>query len=226
MLKLYEPVPRRADVPKAQFHDHWRHPHGTLAIPIPTLRAYVQNHRIETQWLGPEQERFDGVVEAWFATAEDVAALADDPQYAEHVQPDEPNFIDVPNMVMCFTREEVVTTAPAGSDRTVADQTWDGPARAVVVKLLQFVEPDGDPGWASDDDAELGAALGAYRHVRSRATEEIHPDGAPYLGVRELWWPTEQAFDEAMARGRTAWDALQGNAGASWAMLARAERMK
>src|SRR3546814_3222287 len=54
-IKILATVPRRKDISEQQFHDHWRHPHGTLSKKIACLRGYVQSHRIVSPLLPDTQ---------------------------------------------------------------------------------------------------------------------------------------------------------------------------
>jgi hypothetical protein len=226
VFKLYELVPRRSDISAQEFHDHWRHPHGTLCIPIPTLWRYVQNHRLDTSLLDGDQGKYDGIVEAWFETVEHVQGLSEDAQFVQHVKPDEPAFIDVDDLVLFFAQEEVLASPAENARMTAADTLWDGPRRSVCVKVLQLVALGGNAAWAGDNDAELGAEVGALRHVRAYPASEIHGDDPPYLGVRELWWPTLVAFERGVTGAPDAWAELLGQAGASYTMFAQSELVK
>ena len=223
MLKLYEFFSSRPDISAQEFHDHWRHPHATLCLPISSLHRYVQNHRLDTDLVGDGQGRCDGVVEAWFETVDDVNGLADDPQFVRYVKPDEQAFVDADSLLLCFAREELLASPAENARMTVADTLWDGPRRSACFKVLQLVEVGGNPAWAGDTDAELGAAVGALRHVRNHPAGEIHGDDAPFLGIRELWWPTLSAFEQGVSGAPSAWEQLLGQAGASYTMLAQAE---
>src|SRR3546814_7741895 len=65
-IKILATVPRRKDISEQQFHDHWRHPHGTLSKKIACLRGYVQSHRIVSPLLPDTQLAYDGITELWY----------------------------------------------------------------------------------------------------------------------------------------------------------------
>jgi uncharacterized protein (TIGR02118 family) len=71
MIKFFGLIPRRSDISSQEFHDHYRHPHGTLGRQIPTFRDYVQSYQIHSPLLGPDQTRFEAVAEVWFDTVGD-----------------------------------------------------------------------------------------------------------------------------------------------------------
>lgn len=66
MLKVMVFLRKRDDVSREEFRAHWRGPHGAIALRMPGLRNYIQNHA--TADGGP----WDGVAEMWF---DDQAAL-------------------------------------------------------------------------------------------------------------------------------------------------------
>src|SRR3546814_4183727 len=84
---------------------------------------------------------------------------------------------------------------------------------SVSVKILQLVKADGNPAWAGDQDKALGDRIGAFRHVRSFAIDAVHKGTSPFIGARELWWPTLSDFERGVAGDRAAFDALLAQAG-------------
>jgi uncharacterized protein (TIGR02118 family) len=226
MIKFFGLIPRRPDISSDEFHDHYRHPHGTLGRQISTFRQYVQSHQIHTDLLGDGQEVFEAVAEVWFDTVPDAVGLADDPHYLEHVQPDEPNFVDMDKLKWLYTTEEVLISGPDVHSSDAAARGLQGfhLERATSIKLMQFREASGGAERSAEEDAVLGARLGAVRLVRCRPQLEIHAEEPPaFAEVQELWWPTVWAFEEAVGSG----DALQefmAIAPSSVTLLAQAER--
>src|SRR3546814_8228516 len=70
-IKILATIPRRKDISEQQFHDHWRHPHGTLSKKIACLRGYVQSHRIVSPLLPDTQLAYDGITELWYDRSEE-----------------------------------------------------------------------------------------------------------------------------------------------------------
>src|SRR3546814_14931167 len=70
-IKILATIPRRKDISEQQFHDHWRHPHGTLSKKIACLRGYVQSHRIVSPLLPDTQLAYDGITELWYDSLDD-----------------------------------------------------------------------------------------------------------------------------------------------------------
>jgi hypothetical protein len=229
MIKFFGLIPRLPSITSKEFHDHYRHPHGTFGREFTMFRGYVQSHQIHTDLLGAGQSVYEAVAEVWFDNAHDGTSLGDDPHYLQFLKPDETAFVDLENLKWLYTTEEVVVSGP---DR----RTEQDPAtvrlqgfhltRPNTIKLMQYVKPEAGDGWASTHDAELGARIGAIRHVRCHPATEIHDPESPasFAGVRELWWPTVTAFEEGVAAGGTALADLLGPATGSVTLLAHAER--
>jgi hypothetical protein len=219
-VKLFACIPRRIDVSRQFFHDHWRHPHGTMGLSIKSIRRYVQSHQIDCAFLGQSQTRFEGCAEVGFGSVEDAIAFANDPIYREHVVPDESLFIDMPSLRHVVCDEEVIQAEESSGG--VAD--WRHDNRPVSIKLIQFVEEDGPDRWDRADDALLGGRLLAHRHVRSRPSPQAHPDAAFFLGVRELWWPSLSDFENGIAQASDSWSEMISRPQKSTTMLVQAER--
>lgn len=227
MIKICELLPPRADISLQAFHDHWRHPHGTIARNIRQVRRYVQNHRIPSDVVGPNPTRFEGIGEGWFDTIEDCLALADVPYMVSTILVDEKRFLDRDGVKILFLAEEVISSgAHAGAhlrtktDISDYDLQWSDNDRALSIKLFQVIEDQGDAPWQNADDAELGHRIGAFRHVRS--TPVVTP--APYVGLRELWWPTLTAFERGVRNAPDAWTTLQARPAKAFCLLTQAER--
>jgi hypothetical protein len=224
---IFSAFPRKAGLSRDEFHDHWRHPHATLGRRVPVLTTYVLSHQVDSDLLGDDQHRYDGIAEGWMDNAGDVVAFGQDPWYVNHVAPDEPSFMDQANMKFLATTETVLQSSPSRAlPRPGGDEFWFDDERAISIKLIQLVEAAPEHGWYAGDDAELGAALGAFRHVRSEPLAEIHGDQAPFLGVRELWWPTVGALREGVAKAPEAFARLVTRVSASVTVLVQSERFK
>src|SRR3546814_7697428 len=90
----------------------------------------------------------------------------------------------------------------------ISDWSSDVCSSYLSVKSLQLVKADGNPAWAGDQDKALGDRIGAFRHVRSFAIDAVHKGTSPFIGARELWWPTLSDFERGVAGDRAAFDAL------------------
>jgi hypothetical protein len=219
MVKIFGLIPRLESLAPQEFHDHYRHPHGTMGMRSPAIRRYVQSHQFSTPLLGPEQTRYEAVAETWFDGVAEAVAIAEDPNYVENVAPDEPLFVAMERLAWLFAEEEVILPGPgAGAPAAAADLPADFHlTRPVTVKLLHFaaaVEPPPD-----------GAALDAARQVRCLPCTAAYGDGDPpaFAAVDELWWPTLTAFEQGVGRDGLA--PLLGRPG-SVTLAATAERFR
>jgi len=224
-IKMFGVIPRAKHLTPQQFHDHYRHPHGTLGRNISPFKAYSQAHQFHTDLLDERQTRFEACAEVWFDNWTDAVGLGDEPIYLRDVKVDEPNFVDLENLCWVFVEEEVICSGPDIRENIpAADKLWRLDNRATSCKITQFVEKDGTVPWAQDDDFELGRRIGALRHVRGRPSPEIHPDGAFAIGVRELYWPTQTAMETGIAADKAAWHALIDRPAVATTYAAIAER--
>jgi hypothetical protein len=224
-IKLFGLIPRRPDLTPEQFHDHYRHPHGTMGRHISTMRGYVQSHQIHTDRLGKDQARFEAVAEVWLDNERDALEFRNEPFLVKYILEDEPRFVDMEKLKFLVSTEEVLASGPRlNAALSDADQMWSPANRPLTVKLLHFVSPDGSPGWAHDDDVELGFRLGALRHVRCHPLAAFHVDSPSFRGMHELWWPTREAFHRGVAGAPNALNDLLSHGGNSVTLLAQAER--
>lgn len=221
MIKLFGLIPRRRDITPEVFHDHYRHPHGTLALTMTTLRGYVQSHQVHSDLLGASQTRFEAIAEIWVKDEADVIGFREEPNLVRYLIPDEPNFIDMPNAAFVATTERDVT--PPLSLATEADQLWRPDNRPAAIKLIQFVGEECD--WASEEGTALGAAIGALRHVTCHPIASFQPERPEFFGVRELWWPTLSAFRAGVNGAPDAWRRLGEMTRPSVSLLVQAERL-
>lgn len=225
-IKMFGAIPRLPSVSPQYFHDHYRHPHGTMGRTISIMRAYTQSHQIHSDLLGPEQTYFEATAEVWIDNVADALTFGDEPNYVKFVKPDEPLFVDLEKLEFVWALEEVLHAGVnwLEEDSEYADKLFRLDRRPTSVKLMQYVIADGDQPWDGADDYELGRRIGALRHVRCRPSPELHPDGAFCIGVRELYWPTQLAMEEGVAADPAAWEALVKRPAKSIQYVATAER--
>lgn len=224
-IKMFGAIPRKKDVTPEWFHDHYRHPHGTLGRHISTMRNYTQCHQVHSDLLGPDQTRFEACAEVWFDNVEDARNFPEEPVYVRDVIPDEPLFVDMDELRFCFAEEEILKTGPdIRAPMSPGDMVWRLDNRPNSFKLLQFVEAEGVSRWDGEDDQALGERIGVLRHVRCRPSAELHPDGAFVVGIRELYWPSKTDMEAGIARDPAAWRALIDRPGRATAYAGTAER--
>jgi hypothetical protein len=230
---MFGAMARKEGVASQEFHDHYRHPHGTMGMQITTLREYVQSHQIDTPLFDESQRRFECVAELWFDKGEDLLNFRSEPTMAGYLNDDEPTFLDMKKTRMFIGKEEVLTSYPDAGlcQADVANARWRLSARPTSIKIIQFVTPDAGAGWCSNADEELGCRLGVFRHVRSHPTTPAtfvpsHVNRPPtFIGVRELWWPTYTVFQNSVKTDPEAWKRLVVQPGMH-NMLAQAERWR
>ncbi|KAL3683802.1 hypothetical protein R1sor_001824 [Riccia sorocarpa] len=103
LVKLMGLIVRNPNLTIPQFHSHWSGPHAALFCSKPLTQErvviYKQFHS-SPEWtkdfaqLGLSIAEFEGVVEVWFETVEDLEALFCNPEHVEEMMPDETIFIN------------------------------------------------------------------------------------------------------------------------------------
>ena len=198
MIKFFGLIPRIPEQPPQEFHDHWRHPHGTLALPIETYRGYVQGHQFDHPALGDATSQFEGFAEVWFDNMEDAGGLATHPQYVKYIKDDELNFVDLPRLKWLTTTEDVVVGEPdGGHDGHPGDLLWDHKVAHTAIKLEQYFT-GADP-MSRGEFAAAAVEAGALRAVICTGVTADPTDTPAFATVREVWWPTLTAFERATA---------------------------
>src|SRR3546814_15189447 len=86
-IKILATIPRRKDISEQQFHDHWRHPHGTPSKKIACLRGYVQSHRIVSPLLPAPQLAYDRITELWYDNTNAAPNMGKDPPPSHYTTP-------------------------------------------------------------------------------------------------------------------------------------------
>lgn len=225
-VKVFAAIPRKKGLDVQQFHDHWRHPHGSFARRISTITKYVQDHQVHCDLLDSSQTLYEGIAEVWLDTVEDALALGQEPVYVADIVADEPRFIDMEGLRFVVTEEDVVYSGPdRRREQPLGDAYWYDDLCSVSVKLVQLIGLEQRDRWRLPDERELGLRIGALRHVCCEPAAEAYRDAEPsYAGVRELWWPTLTAFRRGVTGNEAALRTLV--AGRGPAILATAERFK
>lgn len=119
MVKMIFAIRRLPHLSAEEFHHYWRTNHAKLAqknLPILRAKRYVQTHTLDTPFnevLRASRgggEPYDGIVELWWDSAEDLEAAFGTPEGAkasEELLEDEKRFIDLPRSALWFAQEEV-----------------------------------------------------------------------------------------------------------------------
>lgn len=205
MIKVFVAIPRRADISDAQFHAHWREPHGRLALNIKPMRRYVQSHRVPHPSLALSAGPYEGFAEVWLDDLTAALNLGNDPDYQRYLRPDEPNFCDQAGLKFLFTEEDVALAGPLPGEATGTFKLIQLIRRPASLTAGEF-----DRIWGrGDGESAAAAALRLVRHVRCRCVPETVSGITPaFDAVRELWWPDARAFDDARQRAPSAWESL------------------
>lgn len=224
MVKVLALIPQRPDISREKFHSHWISPHGEMACGIDTLQAYVQCHRLRPGVGGLPEADYEGIAEVWFTDVETAAAMGENPVYAEQVNPDEPNFIDVDRLAFVFADEHVVRN---GSEIAKDDPVVK--AQILLRRAAGTSREAFDAAWAATDADFAAAFPGALRLVRTEAREESYAEGEPPAdGFAEIWWPDRETFEaDWAADGESYLRSLEGFAdlGASSGFLSEEVRL-
>ena len=84
MIKRISLLVRKPGSSREEFARHWREVHGPLALALPKVVRYVQNHIVDE---GPRHphlpsggQQVDGIVEFWFASRQDMDEAFATPQ--------------------------------------------------------------------------------------------------------------------------------------------------
>lgn len=196
MIKGFALLTKRPDISDEKFHTHWRTIHADLALRIPSLRRYVQSHRLPGLTAGFPASTFEGAAEVWYDSLAAALAMRDSPEYLEGAYKDEPNFIEQPKLQWLATKENVVVAgAPIAKD-------------APYVKALFLVKRK--PGlsvaefqayWREKHAPLVPRTPHLLRYVQCHVLPELYEsDTLPaFDGVAELWWPSVEKFKESWA---------------------------
>ncbi|MEU3982796.1 EthD domain-containing protein [Streptomyces sp. NPDC026672] len=218
MVQLAHP---RADIGVQEFHDHWRHPHATLVRDIRPIRHYVQNHRITSDVFTDSDSTYRGIAECWFDSLASNQGLATDPQYVNHVGPDEPEFVDQSKHLITITTEQVIHTnrGDIAPDAPAGDLYWSDKDAPTYIALWQFVR-DHSAHWSREESLKVSHSLDAFRQVINRSVDPTSDIAA----VRQFYWPSLTAFEHAVTTHPTAFEDLRATPD-SFLFLTHAERI-
>jgi uncharacterized protein (TIGR02118 family) len=111
-------MPKRPDISRAAFRDHYENRHAPLALPLFPFTKYVRNHVVESD---PDPVGFDCLSEFWVDDVETVHRLmASD--VGDTMREDERRFTDQPRIAPAVAEETLVAGSPRGVDPTVVKE--------------------------------------------------------------------------------------------------------
>ena len=117
MVKLLCFLKRKEGLTSEEFHRHWRETHGPLIASRPNLARHIiryEQHRRLTGGSVVGSPGYDGVAVQWFNSLDDFMAFVSEPEYSEHIYPDEEKFLDRAGLVWMMAEEPtLVIDGPA-----------------------------------------------------------------------------------------------------------------
>lgn len=109
MIKMVTLIRRKEGLTREAFLRHWQEVHKPIFCAPPVMQhviQYTQNHVVQRFPDAPDAAQdWDGILEVWFASADKLAAIQQEPYYLEHVRPDEDKFVDAARSVTFFVDE-------------------------------------------------------------------------------------------------------------------------
>jgi uncharacterized protein (TIGR02118 family) len=93
MTKVVVALIKKEGIAWDDFRRHWLDVHGPIALRMPGLRRYVQNHALA------EGAPFDGIAELWFDSPADMQAAFTSPA-AQEAAADATNFLTTQQVVL------------------------------------------------------------------------------------------------------------------------------
>jgi uncharacterized protein (TIGR02118 family) len=146
-------APRAAGLTLAAAQSHWRTEHRDLALGLPGLRGYVQNHAILRDGVPLlPYPGFDVCAETEFDSVESMRTAFASEHYQSTVRGDEAHLIDGDRFMLALTRRRVLA---------------DGQPPDGAVKLMTFLRAHP----MSDPRALVDVLVGAY----AEAANEVSP---------------------------------------------------
>ncbi len=219
-VKLLQLAHPKAGISPQEFDDHWRHPHATLVRDMRGNRKYVQHHRLKSKAFTDSDSTYLAIAEVWQDSLP-AADLSHDPQFVNHVQPDEPKFVDPSKHIITMTAEDIVQ-ASRGSvapDAPFADLYWSDKDANFYVTLNQFVR-DRSVDWTTEESLALSRRMGTFRQVVNRS---VQPNSQIAI-IRQFMWPSLTLFEQAVAVDPAAFESLRA-VPSSFLYLAQSERV-
>lgn len=191
MVHLHFLIKRKDGLSRQEFSDHWRNVHAPLALKVPGVRRYVQNH---TPPIVSKNPSHDGIVELWLDSREAVTAAFNSPAYRQGAYVDEPNFVNVKDVTRLQTADQVMLDgAPIGKDEELVK-------RVSFIKRKAGMSPEEFSQYWRDVHGPLALKIpGLRRYVQCHVLPEVYEQEEPaYDGVAQLWFDTMADLEYAM----------------------------
>ena len=191
MLHLHFLIQRIEGLSRKEFSDHWRNVHAPLAMQIPGVRRYVQNH---TPPIVSKNPSHDGIVEIWLDDAAAAKAAFDSPEYRHGAYVDEPNFVNLKQVIRLRTHDQVMLAGdPIGKDEDLLK-------RVSFIKRKPGLSPEEFSHYWRDVHGPLALQMpGIRRYVQCHVAPQAYEKGEPaYDGVAQIWFETMADLQYAM----------------------------
>ena len=108
MIKIMVFLKRRPELSHDEFIDYWKNVHAPLAAEAPGFVEHTGKYMHNYPEPNADGEYdYDGVVECWYDSLEDMKACTDNDYYREVIRPDEAKFIDLPTSKLIVTENTV-----------------------------------------------------------------------------------------------------------------------
>jgi uncharacterized protein (TIGR02118 family) len=113
MIKVVYCISKKAGLTDEEFFRYWQEVHGPIGARIPRLRRLVQSRRVKVAGDKYEPD-YDGVVELWFDSVEDLLAARQSEEWKASSE-DEANFINHGKVAYMVAEERVIAGDEARS---------------------------------------------------------------------------------------------------------------
>jgi uncharacterized protein (TIGR02118 family) len=109
-MKTVGLMPKRPDITRAAFREHYETRHASLALPLFPFKKYVRNHVVASD---PDPVGFDCLSEFWVDDVAEVHRLMAS-EVGDTMREDERRFTDQPNIGPAVAEETLIAGPPRG----------------------------------------------------------------------------------------------------------------
>jgi uncharacterized protein (TIGR02118 family) len=135
-MKTVGLMPRRPDISRAAFRDHYENNHAPLALGLFPFQKYVRNHIVLAD---PEPIGFDCLSEFWVGDVAEIHRLMESP-VGDIMREDELRFTDQPRIGPAVAEEILIAGPARGIDDGVTAKEILLIARGAEITAAEFLE--------------------------------------------------------------------------------------